>query len=94
MEELDLENIRKQIDSIDSRIIQLLGKRFKLVENVAKYKQLNNIKPLQPKRWQEVLEKIKKLGLENNLDEALVSDVWNLIHENALKKEAKIINNN
>lgn len=86
MTKLDL--LRKEIDNIDEDIIKMLARRFKIVHIVGEYKKDNDIKPLQPKRWEEVLRKIKiradSLGVNSNLVEA----IWNLIHEESLRIES------
>jgi len=41
-----------------------LLRRFVVVEKVGKYKAEKNMPPLQPKRWEEVLETRKSLARE------------------------------
>ena len=43
MEDDELQLYRKDIDEIDSDIIELLIERFELAERIAQYKRLNNI---------------------------------------------------
>lgn len=83
----ELELFRKEIDEIDSEIIKLLANRFKVVKKVGDYKKANNIIPLQPWRWQEVLNSRKKLGLEFWISEDFIEKVWEEIHEYALMFE-------
>jgi len=59
-----LELYRKQIDEIDVQIIDLLAKRFEVVKKVGEYKKERNIPPLQPERWQQVLQTRKNLAKE------------------------------
>jgi len=86
----DLESLRKQIDEIDSLIVDLLAKRMKVVEKVGILKKQNNIPPLDPTRWQQVLtskiEKAKSLGLNTEM----VKKIYEVIHEFALIIEKKI----
>jgi len=82
---------REQIDRIDSEIVRLLAQRFEVVREVGEYKKQNNLPPLQPGRWQEVLESKKQLARESGIDETFVVDVWNRIHEYALDIEKKSI---
>ncbi len=78
---------RNQIDNLDKEIIKLLTQRFEVVKLVWKYKKDNNIKPLQPWRWQEVLESKKELARKNWLSENFIEIIWNNIHEYALNLE-------
>lgn len=56
---IDLLECRKQIDEIDSEILELFEKRMKVSENVAKFKIATGKKVLDPKREQEKLETLR-----------------------------------
>ena len=84
-----LTQFRNQIDSIDDQLIELLAKRFEVVKQVGAYKKEHHLPPLQPGRWQEVLEKRTQKAEEFALDSEFVVDVWNRIHEYALELEEK-----
>lgn len=58
---LDLQEIRKEIDSIDSQLVDLFEKRMALTSNVAKYKIETGKKVLDPEREKQKLEAIAKL---------------------------------
>ncbi len=79
--------LRKQIDEIDFQILDLLSKRFKIVKEIWKYKLEHWIQPLQPQRWQQVLEKVKSKAAELWLDENFVEDIWNRFHKYSLEIE-------
>ena len=51
MADMDLENIRKDIDSIDSEITALFKKRMDKTLEVAKYKKAKGIPVLRWQRW-------------------------------------------
>ncbi|MDD2917267.1 MAG: chorismate mutase [Candidatus Gracilibacteria bacterium] len=84
-----LTDFRNQIDQIDDQLIELLAKRFEVVKQVGIYKKEHNLPPLQPGRWQEVLDKRTRKAGEFGLDATFVVDVWNRIHEYALELEEK-----
>ena len=75
-----LDDLRKQIDEIDTAIVNLLAKRMKVVEKVGKYKKENNLPPLDKSRWQEVIKSKK----------GFVKKIYNIIHEEALKIEKSL----
>jgi chorismate mutase len=89
----DLDEYRKQIDQIDDNILELLAQRFKVVEQVARFKKANNMAALQSSRWNQVLDKLKKRAEKLNLNSELTVDIWNRIHEQALAEENKTIKN-
>ncbi|PIV38208.1 hypothetical protein COS31_00610 [Candidatus Roizmanbacteria bacterium CG02_land_8_20_14_3_00_36_15] len=84
-----LDDLRKIIDEIDGLIVNLLAKRMKVVKKVGLFKKRHNLPPLDPTRWQQVLnskmEKAKSLGL----DPEMVKKIYNIIHNQALEIEKK-----
>jgi len=83
----DLQQYRKQIDEIDRQIIQLLAERFLVVKKVWEWKKKHNIPPLQPERWQQVLETRKELASKMWINAQLIEKIWDLIHQEALRLE-------
>jgi chorismate mutase len=79
--------MREKIDILDDKILELIAQRLEVVREVGELKKEFNIPPLQPERWKEVLEKLKKKGGEKNISEELIEKIWNAIHEEALKIE-------
>lgn len=82
-----LREYREQIDSIDKEIVYLLSRRFEIVKSVWEIKSKNNVTPLQPNRWQEVLKKVKENWKEYWVSGDFLDEVWELIHQEALKIE-------
>lgn len=56
----ELEEIRKQIDEIDDTIVDLLNKRANAVIKIGNVKKSLNLEISQPKREEEIKERIKK----------------------------------
>lgn len=56
---IDLSSLRKEIDSIDKELVQLIEKRFNLVLQVGNFKKANNIPVLDENREELVLKKCK-----------------------------------
>jgi len=82
--EKSLEKLREEIDQIDNKIIALIAKRLQVVANIGKIKQEKNIPPLDEKRWEKVVEKIRQKAKENNVPVALVEKIYKEIHNTAL----------
>lgn len=59
-----LEEYRNQLDSIDSRITELLQKRFNITDNIGKYKCEHGIAINDPSREGILLDRIRKLSGE------------------------------
>lgn len=73
----NLEDLRKQIDEIDGRIVSLLAKRMMVVKKVGRFKKKNNIPVFDKSRWEKVIGSKK----------GYVRKIWEIIHKEALKVE-------
>ena len=82
-----LQTYRKQIDSLDLQLIRVLGQRMEVVTAVGKYKAFHQIAPLQPKRFEEILQKNIVLGREFQLSETFIRTFMEAIHQESLAKE-------
>ncbi len=83
----NLNSQRIKIDKLDASLIKILGKRMKVVEAIGRYKAHNNIPALQPKRFEEILNKNIQLGKNEKLSEGFIRAIMNAIHEESLNKE-------
>jgi len=54
----ELKEFRKDIDNIDDKIIYLLNKRAEIVIEIGKIKKLLNLGVFQPKREEEIIQRI------------------------------------
>ncbi|HTZ11853.1 MAG TPA: prephenate dehydratase [Candidatus Margulisiibacteriota bacterium] len=59
---MDLAKLRKQIDSLDQKIIKLLDMRAKVTLGVAKFKKAKGISAYSPARENEVLKKVSRIS--------------------------------
>ncbi len=82
-----LKNFREQIDTIDNEMIYLLSRRFALVEQIWIIKRDMWGNPLQPKRWEELLENLLEEAKEKNVNKELVKTIWEAIHKESLNIE-------
>lgn len=56
----DLKKLRKKIDDIDSKILNLINERGKIALEVSSHKKANSIRVYDPTREKEIEEKLKK----------------------------------
>ena len=71
-----IDKLRKQIDKIDFKILDLLKKRSKIAEKIGKEKKSNNL--FRPERQASILRNIlKKNG--NNLNPSYILSFWRSI---------------
>ncbi|MCJ8208605.1 chorismate mutase [Mucilaginibacter sp. RS28] len=87
-----LEVNRKKIDSLDKKLIELLGERERVVREIGIYKSKNNIPPLQPARFQQVLNKNIEAGAKQGLSADFVTELMNAVHKESLRIEEELKN--
>lgn len=87
-----LGTMRTKIDVLDHQIIESLGKRMKIADDIGKLKKKNNVAILQTKRWNEVLGKMILEGEENSLSEEFILRVFKAIHQESINHQKKVIN--
>jgi len=72
---MDLEELRKRIDQIDSQLVQLLNERAEVVVNVGKLKNQSDGQIYAPHREKEVFDKILKANQGPLHDKTLIA-IW------------------
>ena len=82
-----LESKRKDIDSLDKKLFEVLGARERVVREIGIYKAQHHIPPLQAARFQKVLEKGIEAGKKEGLSEEFVTEMLNAIHKESLRIE-------
>lgn len=87
-----LEKFRQQINHIDDEILQLLGNRMKIAEEIGKYKKENNITILQTNRWNEILEKAVKKGEKLGLTKDFILKYLDAVHLESINRQNRVMN--
>lgn len=85
-----LENWRKQIDTLDAKLLNILAERINVVKKIGKYKKAHDIRPLDQKRWQEVLRSKLAKGRSLNISEKFIKNLYRLIHDQSLEIEKRV----
>ena len=85
-----LANLRTQIDVVDHKLTEILGKRMKIADKIGVLKKDNNVAILQNKRWNEILEKMIFEGKENNLSKEFVLKIYRAIHQESINHQNKL----
>ena len=83
-----LEELRKDIDEIDLKILDLIQKRKDLVTEVVKLKKRDQI--VDQKRIEFILNKLRKEALGRGLPVKFIEEVWTLMIKNFIKYEEKV----
>ncbi len=88
----NLTALRTQIDVVDHKILDVIGKRMDIVNKIGILKKENNVAILQSIRWNEILEKMIKDGEENKLSKNFILAVYKAIHQESINHQKRIVN--
>jgi len=86
-----INTLRTQIDVVDHQLIEMLGKRMKVADDIGILKKEHNVAVLQTKRWNEILGKMILQGEEKNLSEEFILRVFKAVHQESINHQNKII---
>jgi chorismate mutase len=84
--------LRKQIDTIDNEIMEVLAKRMRVCREIGQYKKEHNMTIVQTSRYNEILEKRGAQGSLCGMAEEFVKTVYSAIHEESVRQQMEIIN--
>ena len=86
-EHLELEYLRQSADNIDEEILDLLARRMELSRKMGIIKKQNNITIYQVERWIKILESRLEQATNLGLDQKYIAALWQLIHDESIKKQ-------
>jgi len=87
-----LNNLRAQINVADDQLIDLLGKRMKISEQIGSLKKEKNVAVLQSKRWNEILGNMILEGESKGLSEEFILKMFKAVHQESINHQEKVIN--
>jgi 4-amino-4-deoxychorismate mutase len=82
---------RKRLDVLDGEIARLLGERFEICREVARYKSKHNIPMMQPDRVAEVRARYLARGADVDLPEDFIADLFELLIGATCRMEDELI---
>lgn len=88
---IKMNKLRTQIDDIDAKLIEILGKRMKIAEKIGTLKKEKNVAILQSSRWHEILGKMVLEGEEKGLSEEFVLKLFKAIHQESISHQEKVM---
>jgi len=87
-----LEKLRQQINHLDDEMLQILGQRMKIADQIGKYKKENNITILQTNRWNEILERAFNRGEKLGLGKEFITKYLDAVHMESINHQNKVMN--
>ncbi|MDR0430610.1 MAG: bifunctional 3-deoxy-7-phosphoheptulonate synthase/chorismate mutase type II [Tannerellaceae bacterium] len=89
----NLSELRRQIDSIDEQLLELLAKRMRISCEIGVYKKEHNMPILQSPRYNEILENRSNMGESMDLNPEFVKEILKEIHEESVRQQMEIMTN-
>jgi chorismate mutase len=87
-----LDKLREQINHIDDELMQLLGQRMKVADQIGNYKKNNNVTILQTNRWNQILERAFGRGDKLGLSRDFITKYLDAVHMESINRQNKIMN--
>ncbi|NQU65692.1 MAG: chorismate mutase [SAR324 cluster bacterium] len=85
-----LTDLRKSLFNLDKSLCFVLAERFCIVKKIGRYKENQGIPPLDPLRWQQVLDDKTEIAQKLGMNVSLIQNIFNAIHEVALVIEENV----
>lgn len=86
-----LNQLRSQIDLIDSSLLDTMGDRMKVAKSIGQLKKDRNVAVLQSNRWNEILGRMILEGEQRGLSEEFVLKLFKSIHQESIRHQEKIM---
>jgi chorismate mutase len=90
-QDLELEHLRRLMDTLDAEIIGLLARRMDLSREMGLWKKKANITVFQPDRWREIVESRSNRAMQHNLSKAFILALYELIHHESIQYQLAVL---
>ena len=91
---MNLEKLRIEVDNANKEIIKAISKRFLATREIGKLKAKENLSSVDKNRENIVIQNIRLLAKENNLDEDMMEKIFRIIMIEVVKEHNKLKENN
>lgn len=91
--ELELNNLRAQIDRLDDELLHTLKMRSDVVLKIANAKIKQNITALQRSRFDSLMKERLDSGKKLGLEETFIKEIFDSIHEQSVKIQTDLFEN-
>lgn len=88
----ELALLRQQIDDCDHELLAVLARRMSVSREIGRFKKANNLRVVQPQRYQEMISARLNEGDSLGLDSDFTQRVMQAIHEESVRQQLKLFN--
>lgn len=85
-----LDELRNQIDRVDTEIIEALAQRMRIANDIGKAKAEAHVTPLQMNRMSEIMDRRMKFAKSLGLSENYVQELYQIIHSESVKVQTEL----
>ncbi|MDD2985007.1 bifunctional 3-deoxy-7-phosphoheptulonate synthase/chorismate mutase type II [Flavobacterium sp.] len=85
-----MNQLRTQIDDFDLKLIEILGRRMAIADQIGSLKKERNVAILQNKRWQELLDKMILDGDNKGLSQEFIIQLFKAIHQESITHQENV----
>ena len=86
-----LGKLRQQINQLDDELMQILGRRMRIAEQIGNYKRQNNITILQTSRWNEIIERAFQKGDKLGLSKEFITKYFDAVHMESISHQKRVM---
>ncbi len=87
----NLSALRRQIDSLDNDLLELLAKRMRVSQEIGIYKKEHNMPILQTKRYDEILKDRIATAESMDMSGEFIKTILMAIHEESVRQQVQIM---
>jgi len=88
-----MDTLRLQIDGYDEKLLEIIGNRMQIVDQIGLLKKEKNVAILQNQRWNQILLKMTAEGKEMGLSSDFIMQLFKAIHQESINHQEKVMNN-
>lgn len=81
---MNIDDIRKNIDTVDKQLIKLLAVRGSYVAQIAELKKRHGMEALQPERYQAMTADRRAFANKLDVPAELIDDIFTVIHSHSV----------
>ena len=91
---MNLEQLRAEIDRSNKEIVFAIAKRFQLTRKVGELKRQNNLQSKDKSRELKVIENVRLLAKESGIDEDMIENIFSIVMKQVVKEHEEVKKNN
>lgn len=84
--------LRQQIDRINEELLDLLARRMRVTCEIGIYKKEHHMPVIQQNRYNTLMEKLVKDGIQLGMSEEFIRSILAAIHEESVRQQLEIVN--